>query len=175
MISGFACICHGFPAGEANGELVESFELFEAGGDRQGFFTNDDLAKQLERSTPLFKQLRPGCEPLIAFDDSMSRHKRHPTGLDVTLLNMNDGGEKVPTNIRDGWHYKLEERDSDSGFVGPPEYEKATQKTRRENGKAKGLKTILSERGLRDARMKLECDDCKRDRPPPNGLQQKEG
>ena len=93
----------------------------------------------------------------------MSHHKKRPAGLDVTLLNMNDGGKKAPTNIRDGWHYKLKECDRDSGVVGPLEYEKVTQKTQHENGKAKGLKTILSERGLWDARMKLQCDDCKRD------------
>ena len=64
----------------------------------------------------------------------MSHHKKRPAGLDVTLLNMNDGGKKAPTNIRDGWHYKLKECDRDSGVVGPLEYEKVTQKTQHENG-----------------------------------------
>ena len=35
MISGFTCVCHGFPVGEVNGERVEPFELFEAGVGRQ--------------------------------------------------------------------------------------------------------------------------------------------
>ena len=146
-----------------NGELVQSFLLFEAGGDRQGFFTNNDLVSQLERSIPLFKQLHPGCELLITFDNSMSHHKRHPTGLDATLLNMNDGGKNVPKNIRDGWYYKLEERDRDSSFIGPLRYEKVIQKMQHDSGEAKGLKTVLTERGLWDARMKLLCYDCKRD------------
>ena len=75
-------------------------------------------------------------ELLITFDNSMSHHKRHPTGLDATLLNMNDGGKNVPKNIRDGWHYKLEERDRDSSFIGPLRYEKVIQKMQHKSGKA---------------------------------------
>ena len=77
-----------------NGELVKSFLLFEAGGDRQGFFTNNDLVSQLERSIPLFKQLHPGCELLITFDLS-------PFILDGSIENEQVGEKNENEKVRE--------------------------------------------------------------------------
>jgi hypothetical protein len=42
MISGFVCKCHGFMI---NGNQ-KSYKLFEAGNNRDGWFTNDDLVQK---------------------------------------------------------------------------------------------------------------------------------
>jgi len=134
MVSGFICDCHGFMRERIGTTDVKSYEFFEAGIHRQGWFTNSDLVAQLQRCEPLFKALHPGCELVIAFDNSMTHHARKPGGLDASLLNLSDGGAKVQNQRDTVW--------KDSEGV---EHE---QKMQTDKGVQKGLKTILMERGL---------------------------
>jgi hypothetical protein len=98
MISGFACACHGLMEDEGN----KSYKFFEAGTHRDGWFTNKDLVDQFIACEPLLKRLHPDCDLLISFDNSMTHHARAPDGLDVSLLNLSDGGSK---QRKDGWWY----------------------------------------------------------------------
>ena len=69
--------------------------------------------------------------------------------------------------MRDGWHLRSKlnpnsgevELDSDRNQV----TEKIIQKMQHEQGLVKGLRTILTERGLWDNRIKLWCRDCRVD------------
>ncbi|NBV29198.1 hypothetical protein EBS02_09335, partial [bacterium] len=106
MITGFCCSCHGFMQDPDNPD-VKSYSLFEAGSNRDGYFTNDDLVKQLKDCYPLFKKLHPDCDILIAFDNATTHHGKAADGLDVTRLNLSDGG-KQRTSVRDGWYVSKE-------------------------------------------------------------------
>lgn len=76
MISGFACKCHGFFEEIIDGKPVRSFQFFEAGTARDGWFTNAHLVAQIEMLTPLFQKLHPTSEIVIAFDNSMTHHAK---------------------------------------------------------------------------------------------------
>jgi hypothetical protein len=150
MISGFTCKCHGFMS--LNG--VKSYQLFEAGTAREGWFTNAHLVKQVEDYTELFKALHPECDIVIAFDNSMTHHAKAPEGLCVSNLNLSDGLKKgVDTKMKAGW-YKNE-----VGVI-------VQQSMQREDGTQKGVETILTERGkFRDEngkKLKLLCGQCKK-------------
>ena len=53
MVSGFCCECHGF---FSRGEL-KSYNFFEAGVAREGWFTNKDLVAQFDSIVPLIRDL----------------------------------------------------------------------------------------------------------------------
>jgi len=59
---------------DENGQEKEetSYRTFEAGTNREGWFTNKDLFEQLIASAELFKALHPDCELVIYFDNSMT-------------------------------------------------------------------------------------------------------
>lgn len=76
MISGFACQCHGFFQKPVNGITQKSFQFFEAGVGREGWFTNAHLVKQFEDLTPLIKEMHPDCDIVIGFDNSMTHHAK---------------------------------------------------------------------------------------------------
>lgn len=128
---GFCCDCHGF----FSDENQRSFELFEAGKNRMGWFTNKDLVEQFERLTPLIKRLHHDCDIVIAFDNSMTHHAKVPDGLDVGNLKLSDGmSSNTKVNMRPGWFIDR------SG-------ERIVQSMQLPDGTQKGIKTILRERG----------------------------
>jgi len=128
-------------------ESNESFILWKAGSKRDGYFTNDDLVRQLEASMPFFQDLHKDKTLVFAFDNSTGHHKRHPNGLDAELLPLKDGGANAPIMrntkfiLRDGTE--------------------CIQVMQNSNGEQKGLKTILIERGLWKNHMLLQCKPCK--------------
>lgn len=148
MISGFQCECHGFFSGQINENNIQSYKLFEAGVHRDGWFTNDDLVDQTTKLLPLAKFIHTDCDILFAFDNSMTHHKRAPDGLQVSdYWPLKDNGKKAPL-MRD-----TQFTNSDG--------ETEAQSMRSETGGAKGMKRVLSERGLWRHNMPLECRACK--------------
>jgi hypothetical protein len=146
MISGFVCECHGFMMKEYDGKMCKSYVLFEAGTHREGWFTNDDLIKQVRECCHLFKDLHPNCELFFAFDNSNSHHKRAPDGLDASLLPLKDGGANAP--IMRNTKFKNSE------------YIEVEQLMQNSIGQQKGLKSILMERELWRNKMPLLCKPC---------------
>jgi hypothetical protein len=92
MISGFICQCHGFMSGNDN---KKTYQTFEAGTARDGWFTNEDLVKRFQGCVGLMKELHLNIELVIAFDISMTHRARAPDGLDASRLNFSDGGASV--------------------------------------------------------------------------------
>jgi transposase len=155
MISGFVCKCHGFMI---NGNQ-KSYKLFEAGNNRDGWFTNDDLVQQFENCKDLFTSLHPNCKILVGFDNSMSHHKKSPDGLDARQLNLSDGGVNQRTVIRDGWFI-----DENGERVIQKMHLTVQSPTGMIKGDQKGLKTILMERNKsknnRGHNLLKICDYC---------------
>lgn len=148
MISGFMCPCHGFM--EHNG--IKSYLLFEAGKNRDGWFTNDDLINQLESCFDMMESIHEGKKLLFAFDNSNSHHKRSPDALKATNLRLKDDAKGAPI-MRDGWYMK------DGVRVTQPMQLPGV------GGRPKGLKRILSERGRWREGMNLQCHACKSKTP----------
>ena len=132
MVSGFVCKCHGFMSWNDS----RSFQLFEAGVNREGWFTNDDLVKQFKSLTELFQHYHPNCEITIGFDNSMTHRARPHDGLDVTKLKLSDGFKSGITQpMRNGWYMKDGVKVIQSMQIP-------------ETGVQKGIRSILTERGI---------------------------
>ena len=58
------CHCHGFMIHPEDGTR-KSYKLFEAGANREGWFTNVDLVQQLDDCYELFRQFHPDCDIVI--------------------------------------------------------------------------------------------------------------
>jgi hypothetical protein len=155
MISGFVCDCHGFMAKDA----IKSYEFFEAGTSRQGWYTNENLVNLFRSCSELFKDLHPDCDVMIAFDNSMTHHAKADDALDANRLNLSDGGKGIK-HTRSGWFLKK------NPLTGVEE--RVVQPMQREVGGVltqKGVKTILQERhefyGVGGHEPKLRCVPCK--------------
>jgi hypothetical protein len=146
MISGFMCPCHGF----MERDDVKSYLEFFAGKNRDGWFNNDDLVVQLESCFDMMEALHPGKKLLFAFDNSNSHHKRSPDASRATNLPLKDDGKGVP-HMRNGWFMRNGER--------------VERHMRTPDGKPKGLRTILTERGLWRVGMNVQCQPCKSKTP----------
>ena len=135
------CVCHGFMSAKLNSSDIEnttSFQFFEAGKNRDGWFTNKDLVEQLHKCAPLFKHFHPDTDIHVFFDNSMTHRARAPDGLDATRPNNSDGG-KNKTVQRPGWFIRI---NPDTGLE-----ERVEQSMVLEDGTPKDLATILKERG----------------------------
>jgi hypothetical protein len=133
MVSGFVCDCCGFIKDEETGKAT--YTTFEAGTNRDGWFNNEDLIEQLEAVIPIYEKYHPNCKLVFAFDNSMTHHAKSPDGLDAMLLPLKDDGKNAPKTMRKGWY-----RSEETGLI----VEQCMQTV---DGKAKGLRTILTERG----------------------------
>ena len=145
MVSAFLCPCHGIIriSGElasSNGIIADSTVILHPGVNKDGYFTNEDLACQTRHMLKIFDLMHPGCCALVAFDNSSNHHAMAKDALVANRLNLKDGGKNVQLT-RPGWYHNDRE-------------ERIVQEMQIA-GKQKGLQTILKERGLCTAGMKL--------------------
>jgi hypothetical protein len=131
--SGFCCPCHGFieddgPEDDPAATECCSFHIITPGKNDDGYWTNDDLVKQLDKVIPLFERWHPDCQLLFLFDNSGNHHKRAPDGLCAQTMNLKDGGKNAPRQRNATW-------DGQPQLMTLPD------------GTPKGLRTVLMERG----------------------------
>ena len=55
----------------------------------------NDLVKFLIKIAPLIRSKHPDMDIVLAFDNSMSHHKKAPNALDATALPLKDGGKNA--------------------------------------------------------------------------------
>jgi hypothetical protein len=146
-VSGFACACHGFICAE-DGE--KSFKIIKPGKGNDGYWTNDDLVKQLDAVMPLFARYHPEQDCLFMFDNSQNHKAKAPGGLSA------DAG-KHGINLSDGGKNTLPLRDTI--------FDGVVQRMQRPDGVQKGIKTILQERRCWRDGMKLDCQACNDKKP----------
>jgi hypothetical protein len=132
-VSGFCCPCHGFieddgPEDDPATTECCSFHIITPGKNDDGYWTNDDLVKQLDKVIPLFERWHPDCQLLFLFDNSGNHHKRAPDGLCAQTMNLKDGGKNAPRQRNTTW-------DGQPQLMTLPD------------GTPKGLRTVLMERG----------------------------
>jgi hypothetical protein len=94
-----------------------------------------------------FKKLHPGRKGVWIFDNSTNHHAKCPNGLDAKVFPLKDGGKNIPRNMRNGWFLMANFDGSQS---------KVSQSMYFDNGVAKGLHSILKERGFDTKNLKLQ-------------------
>jgi hypothetical protein len=109
------------------------------GKNKDGYFRNEDLAEQTKKMLVIFDILHPTCIALVVYDNSGNHHAFADDALVANRLNLSDGGKNVK-RTRDGWYFCQGVRVNH-----PMEYQ----------GKQKGIRRILSERGLFKQGMQL--------------------
>jgi len=115
-----------------------------------GWWRCEDLVEQVkEEALVSFNKLHPGSIGVFIFDNSMNHKKRPVDGLDAKLLNWGDGGKNTPT-FKDGWFVANGVRN--------------VQRMQWADGTAKGLKSILQERGIDTTGMTKDCTTKKEKR-----------
>ncbi len=153
MVSAFMCSCHGI----MKMNDLKSYRTFEAGSNREGWFCNDNLIKQLREILYVIEALHENCDLLFAFDNSMSHHKAPPDGLDAKSLTLNDNGKNIPDNMRDGTYIN----EHNEEIRQPMRY------TDPVTGLIikKGIRTLLMERKKWRSGMLLICGSCRINQP----------
>lgn len=135
MVSTFLCECHGI----LKDSIDDATVIFHPGANDQGYWCNSDLVKNLqEKALPIFNRLHPGCQALFSFDNSQNHSAVAVDGLVADRLNLSDGGKNVP-------------------MLRATSFEGIPQLMQTGDGVQKGIKTILSERGLWRDGLKLTC------------------
>ena len=87
MISEFQCPCHGTMRSSA----WMSRRLFKAGTDREGWWTSENMVKQLEEDAiPLFELLHPGCVAVFLFDNSSNHGAYAKDALVASRMTLNE-------------------------------------------------------------------------------------
>ncbi|RKF60350.1 hypothetical protein OnM2_051066 [Erysiphe neolycopersici] len=141
MVSAFLCECHRPMKLTDEQRLLhpnvplEAVRIIKPGKNEDGYWTNADLVKQLqEEAIPIFKALHPNYEALFMFDNSQNHHALPLDALNARVLTIKDAS-KIVKFQRNGW---WKDKNGDLHI----------QSMQTSLGQPKGLKSILTERGL---------------------------
>ncbi|CAJ0630219.1 12289_t:CDS:2, partial [Entrophospora sp. SA101] len=117
----------------------ESHEILEIGSNI--WWTTEKLKDQIiNKAIPIFNATHPNCTALFAFDNATSHAAFASNALVASKMNWNDGGSQptMRNTVFDG----------------------AEQKMVHPDGKQKGMRTILTERGLyKDGLRKIKTEN----------------
>ncbi len=103
---------------------------------RDGYFNNDQLLIQVEKTITVFEEIHPSSRGLFLFDNAPSHKKVADDSLKVDKMNVHPGG-KQPVMRDSVWDGK-------------------SQRMVHPNGTPKGMKAILEERGVNTKGMKAQ-------------------
>ena len=122
----------------------EARVYLKPGANEEGYWTATHLIEQLEyKAIPIFETLFPNCIAVFAFDNSSNHSAFAPDALVAKRMNIGPGGNAP--KMRDTFWGSNNERQS-MNFP---------------DGRPKGIKQILSERGLWKKNMVGECRLCR--------------
>ena len=103
---------------------------------REGYFTNELLLKQVERTVDIFERIHPEAIALFLFDNAPSHRKMADDALNADKMNVGPGGKQPKM------------RDTIWGG--------AVQRMIDNTGTPKGMKVVLEERGVDTTNMRLK-------------------
>jgi hypothetical protein len=116
----------------------------------------------------MFKELHPGCEIIICFDNSMTHHAKAPDALDLSMIKLSDGivggnkaraaYEEAGIVMKNGWYI-----DSNGTKVVQEMQHPSIDGAKRVQ---KGVESIVKERGdkhlsTKGKALKLTCSLCR--------------
>jgi transposase len=106
---------------------------FEYGKNSEGYWTATELIEQTDRALDIFERNHPKGRAVMGFDSSANHRAYAPNALVAAHMNVGSGG-KQPL-MRDGWYI-----DKKTG--------QRVVQAMHNDGVAKGLKMVLTERGI---------------------------
>jgi hypothetical protein len=108
--------------------------------------TFDQLMVQVKNAIKIFEALHPGCQAVFIFDQSSAHASLPPDALRAFEMNKSDGGKQ------------RKQRDTVIPMTNPgPCFRGKLQKMTTVSGEAKGLKTVLEERGFNIKGLRAKC------------------
>ena len=138
---------------QLNVSCSEACVLFRAGAARDGYFTNDDLTKQVSLALDIFEEKHPGVICLLLFDNATTHQKRPLDGLSARHMVLNP---------KHGWTNRTSVKMRNGKLLnGSVQHLYHADEHPKFPGWFKGMHTILQERGLWRDRMKAQCKDFK--------------
>ena len=102
----------------------------------EGYFTNDLFLDQVRQAMSIFERKYPGVIGMFIFDNAPSHVKKPDDSLNVDRMNVSDGG-KQPFMRDTTWNGQV-------------------QRMVLEDGRQKGMKRVLEERGVNTYKMKAD-------------------
>ncbi|RPA71955.1 hypothetical protein BJ508DRAFT_245125 [Ascobolus immersus RN42] len=121
--------------------LREAVHYLEYGNGN--WWTGDKMVDQtIQEVLPIFKLAFPGCDALFAFDNASNHSSYAADALVAARMNLNPGGANVP-KMRDGFVH----REKQMGWTQPMQFGDGDPRITM-RGLPKGIKQVLSERGL---------------------------
>ena len=104
---------------------------------REGYFTNDHLLAQVEKTVDIFKRVHPEASALFLFDNAPSHRKMADDALNADKMNVGPGGKQQPKMRDTTWGGAIQQMVDDTGTP-------------------KGMRKILEERGVDTGSMRLK-------------------
>lgn len=126
---------------------------FKAGKNRDGYFSHDDLMKQVEAAVDIFEERFPGMKAVFAFDNATTHQKRADDALSARHMPKNPGwsGQRAVKNMRPGTLPN-----------GQPQHLYFPANHKDHPGKFKGMAEIIRERKITvDSKLRAECKGFK--------------
>ena len=112
----------------------EAREYLENGVNKEGFWNNDRFMKQVQKTVTIFESVHPEYQGVFIFDNSPNHTKMPEDALNVNVMNVNPGGNQ-PKLRNTTWEGKEQE------MTFP-------------DGRPKGMRLVLLERGINTTGMK---------------------
>jgi hypothetical protein len=102
----------------------------------EGYFTNTLFMDQVEKAVDIFELKYPGAIGMFIFDNAPSHCKKPDDCLNPSKMNVSDGGKQP--------------------FMRDTEWDGQVQKMTLSDGRQKGMRAVLEERGVDTYRMKAD-------------------
>ena len=134
-----------------NGKEIWAREIIFPGKNHDGYWTAEDMAAQFRKAIAIHKRNHPNRIGLWAFDNSSNHNCVAKDALVVSRMNLSPGGKQAvmrDTTVN-GIHYTM---------VFPDDYEDESLR-----GKPKGMKQVLTDRGLWRNGLQKTCAMCRND------------
>jgi hypothetical protein len=128
----------------------EACEIMKPGKNYDGWWTTEDLAKQVvEKAVPIFERRFLNAQAFFAFDNATNHTAFTADALRAKQMNLGHGGKQPQMRPMTYGNGIVQE------MCFPPAHPPLLY------GEPKGLKIILEERGLWQLGLRLECKDQK--------------